>query len=444
VDLCFKIREIGLRLIYTPFTVLSHLGHATLSRLEELSERSHSAKADMYLLRRWGGYLSYDPYFPERMRDLLYKDSPTPYRLYANNQENPTTSKADILCVSHDMSLSGAPIICFALAKRLQLSGYFNVVISPMDGELRAQIRESSVPVMIDPLIFQAPDTLGVLFRDFDIVLAHTILSWRTVLAGKAMGKKVLWVIHEGKAGEDLAQANESIQLALSLADKVIFPAGQTRQRYQRFAKTDNQVVVHNGIEEPRPSMRRDGSEKRSALKVVHVGSVEPRKGQDMLLRAVSRLADECQQWFEFHLIGRTLDVDYEAQVRANGRALKNVNWLGPLSRSEVLDHIADCDVFVCTSRDEVLPLVVIEAMALGRAIISTRVGGIPEIITEGVDGIIVGIDDDRALADKLVLLHNDQSLLSRLGSASRNKYEAELTMERYGREMLRLVEELQ
>lgn len=443
VDLCYKIRMLGLRLVYTPFTVLKHSGHASIGRLEKVQERPHSSKADMYLIKRWGEHISYDPYYPDRMRDFLYKDSPTPYRMFAADDAAPAKTKADLLCVSHDLTLSGAPIICQLLSRYLKAAGFFVSLISPMDGELRSHYREEKMPVLIDPLILQAPDTLAGLLKDHDLVIAHTILSWRVVLAAKALGKKVLWLIHESKMGVDLAQSNESVQLALSFADHVIFPSQQTLDMYARFAKNRNQQVVHYGIEEPRPAAGRERTADGSVLKIVHAGSVEPRKGQDVLLRSLRRMPANVQQQFEIFFIGRGLDESFEKSLRTASARLSNVHWIGQLSQPEVLSHIADADIFVCTSRDETGPLVVIEAMALARAVISARVGLVPEIIADGTDGLLVDVDDERMLVEKLLLLARDKSKMGLLGEAARRKYESRLTVRRYAQDIQDLVEEL-
>src|SRR5207248_7237289 len=83
VDLCFKIRELGLLLVYTPFATLKHLGHASLGRLEE--DKPLEDRADLWLLKKWGGYVSRDPYYPEAMRQYLYTESPAPCTLAAVN-----------------------------------------------------------------------------------------------------------------------------------------------------------------------------------------------------------------------------------------------------------------------------------------------------------------------------------------------------------------------
>ena len=97
VDLCFRIRERGLRLVYIPFTSLRCMEYApgcSLSALAEVERpvRSHPDRADVYLLKRWGGYLSYDPYYTDNMRDLLYCDSPARYRMVASNQPHAASS----------------------------------------------------------------------------------------------------------------------------------------------------------------------------------------------------------------------------------------------------------------------------------------------------------------------------------------------------------------
>ena len=108
-DLCFKVREAGLRCVYTPFVAMTHRGHVSIREAEQEKRLSHD-KAAIYLLSRWGGYTCHDPYFPDNMRDWLYRDSPTPIRMFGRNEERLAT-QLDLLFISHDLSLSGAPMI---------------------------------------------------------------------------------------------------------------------------------------------------------------------------------------------------------------------------------------------------------------------------------------------------------------------------------------------
>ena len=79
VDLCFRVRELGYSCVYTPHAELTHIGHVSIGAAEAETKKSAKAlkrdKADIFLLKRWGEYCARDPYFPAKMRDLVYIDS---------------------------------------------------------------------------------------------------------------------------------------------------------------------------------------------------------------------------------------------------------------------------------------------------------------------------------------------------------------------------------
>jgi len=439
VDLCFKIRERGLRLVYTPFTSLKHIGHASLAEIEGLG-RPHSHKADLYLLKRWGGYLSYDPYYTDNMRDLLYRDSPTKYRMYASNQPDSMPSEGDILFVSHDLSLSGAPIIMHTLAKYILHAGYFVTLVAPVAGKLIDQYRQENIPVIIDPLVRDSPATLENLIHNYDVVVANTILSWGLVNSAKSLGKPVIWLVHEGDFGCALAESNADVRKALAVADVVVFPSRQTEEKYRKFAIRENYMVLHYGIEVTEPRSGKVYPPQSDKLRVVQVGSIEPRKGQDVLVRCVNSLPLDLRDAFVFHFVGRVLDNDYYDKLRRNTAGLRNVHWVGEVSHDEALQHISDSDALVCASRDDPSPLCVLEAMAFGKGIVSTDVGAMPDIIEHEVSGIIIDVEDRHALAKSLVRLHQDRDLLRRMGDAARRKFKEYLTVERYADDLIKVI----
>src|SRR5687767_5597104 len=78
------------------------------------------------------------------------------------------------------------------------------------------------------------------------------------------------------------------------------------------------------------------------------------------------------------------------------------------------------CRYFVLASRAEGMPLVVLEAMGVGKAVIATDVGGIPEIIFNGDTGLLVPSENAEALADAMITLEQDENLRSELGDRAR------------------------
>ncbi len=91
--------------------------------------------------------------------------------------------------------------------------------------------------------------------------------------------------------------------------------------------------------------------------------------------------------------------------------------WVGPQEREALL---ARADIFALPSRNEGLPMSVLEAMARGLPVIATPVGGLPELIEDGVNGILVPPGDANALARAILKLSNDPAACAALGRAAR------------------------
>ena len=251
IDLCFKVREAGLRCVYTPYATLSHAGHASIG-VEELKETARGRdKASIYLLKRWPCYTTHDPYFTDNMRDWLYSDSPTPLRMMARDRPASLDSSPDLLFVSHDLSLSGAPMMLFHAATWCQRNGVFALVIAPEDGPLREKLTAEGIPVIIDPLIETGHESFARFARDFDCVIANTIRSGAVVRALKGENVPIVWWVHEpGSVGEHYLREDTKLRAAVPFADLVLAPSESTATIYRRY--TDQPVrCLRNAIPDP-------------------------------------------------------------------------------------------------------------------------------------------------------------------------------------------------
>ena len=167
---------------------------------------------------------------------------------------------------------------------------------------------------------------------------------------------------------------------------------------------------------------------------------MEKRKGQDILIKAIMMLAPDQREQIEVSFIGRTLDEDfYQRQLLASAN-LKNIHWLGSLPHEQVWEQLAKSDVLVCSSRDETGPLVVYEAMALGKAVISTPVGAVSEIIQNGVNGMIFSMDEPHQLAAVLENFLLDGSLVEKIGINALKTYEMKLTRKTHMAKLYELI----
>lgn len=109
----------------------------------------------------------------------------------------------------------------------------------------------------------------------------------------------------------------------------------------------------------------------------------------------------------------------------------RGIRFLGKLKNDKIADILGITDIFVLASEREGLPASLLEAMASGCPVVATAVGGIPEVILDGLTGFLVPRRNPRALADKLAQLLSDADLCASMSAQSRKHVAARFTVER-------------
>jgi glycogen synthase len=170
-------------------------------------------------------------------------------------------------------------------------------------------------------------------------------------------------------------------------------------------------------------------------VKVLFVGRLEERKGPDQILSALAQIPNLLEH-IEVIFIGSPgNDTDpYRLKLvnQANGIRKRNprlnLKFLGYVSDKDLQESYSDADIFVAPSRFESFGLVLIEAMRHGIPVIACDVGGMREIITDGVEGYLVKVDDVAQLAGRLKLLIENREIRLRAGNSARQTYESRFT----------------
>ena len=171
---------------------------------------------------------------------------------------------------------------------------------------------------------------------------------------------------------------------------------------------------------------RRDGSDPDDPVRLLAVGRAVEKKGFDLLIEALSRLPRD-RHWRLVHVGGGPALAGLKASAAAAGIA-ERIAWLGPRDQAAVLDHYREADLFVLPCRvtgdgdRDGLPNVLVEAQSQGLACLSTEVGGVPELIEDGVNGRLVPPDDPGALAEALGALIADPDRRRALGRAGQQR----------------------
>ncbi|MGB3700041.1 MAG: glycosyltransferase [Anaerolineales bacterium] len=462
IDICLRAGEAGYRVVYTPFAELKHHEGGTRGFSLPPSDVLRASTRMYDLVRAGDPYfnpnLSYlhrqpsiaDPREPEREERILrillefglidttaLELNPNPGDTLVENpvsiQPNGPPAKK-LLFISHELSLTGAPLILADLARYLLNQGYGITVIAPIHGPLQEQFEQIGAEVIINPLILRDAREVLRYLNNCDLLVANTILSWRAIYSAKAISKANAWWVHESQFGLDYADQYPHVAGAFQAADVLVFPSRQTADIYSHQSGDRHVEILHNGLDTDNINSKGARDPIQIDLKnysLVNISSYEPRKGQDILVKSLDNLPKEVE--VDCYLIGRKLDWWFGQQLSFQARRRKNLHILGELPHEKVMAYLQSADVFVLPSRDEVLPISLLEAMYFSKPIIAARVGGIPEIIKHGDNGLIFDNEDYKKLAEYISQLYIDRDYGKRLGEKGHERLIRELSVEAFG-----------
>lgn len=189
-------------------------------------------------------------------------------------------------------------------------------------------------------------------------------------------------------------------------------------------------MVVRCGVDFSRLPARGIAERARARARIVCVGRLSPEKGQAGLIEAFAQVR-AAGVAAELVLVGDGPDRQGLAAIVAECGLTQDVTFLGRLPEPETLATIASADILALPSLMEGLPVVLIEAMALGVPVVASQVAGIPELVIAGETGLLFAASDWRALADAIHRLLDDPALRTRLSSAAKDKVIAEYDIDK-------------
>ncbi|HEY3283630.1 MAG TPA: glycosyltransferase [Armatimonadota bacterium] len=278
-----------------------------------------------------------------------------------------------------------------------------------------------------------------LLRRRPQIVNAHNSFAVAYGLLGKlAPGTRVVMIRH---GQEEINPLPSEAKLRRTDAIVAVSEAAGAAMRAKRPGCAGKLRVVHNGVDPAPP--RKSRTEVREELGLtdevvaLQVARVDALKGHDTLLRSLGELASRGVRLVALVVGDGPERARLSALAQELGLGERQVRFLG--FRSDVPDLLAASDLFVLPSLTEGLPLSVLEAMAQGLPVVASAVGGVPELIEDQREGLLVPPKDPRALAQALEALVTDRELRRRMGRAGEERVAASFTFD----EMARRYDEL-
>ena len=350
---------------------------------------------------------------------------PAPIRTTTVHPENGQIAASPsrlVHCVS-SLKVGGMEQMVLRLAHAQRRRGMDARILALQPGDLLIEARERGVPAHVlqgGHRVLRGLDAAGFFLRSKPSVIhAHNVSSLQFSLLGKRIsGAALVLTCH----GEFQAGHRMPLDEEWDRVDSVIAVSDITASQV-RLPQNDSKLrVIYNGVDLPQPGVHRDSVRRELDLRDEFVGIMVARidklKGHEVLLDAIELLKDK-QAGLRILIVG-----DGEERVhferRSRERGLANLTFLG--FRSDVSSLLNAADFFVLPSFTEGLPLSVLEAMAHRLPVIATPVGGVPELIEDGRDGILIPVRDPRALAAAVMRLNCDRAFAERLAESAFEK----------------------
>jgi glycosyltransferase involved in cell wall biosynthesis len=315
-------------------------------------------------------------------------------------------------------------------------------VVMPREGPIAAPLRAVATRVIIEPVFILRRSELLMLIatapfrlmpaiwralrrmRTADLVYVNTVMVLDYLLAARFFAAKTLVHVHEIPDGAKLSLFRTL--LAWTRAE-IIFNSKATRAAY-RLDTQRLQHVVYNGISAP-SDIAREQYDGARPLRLLLLGRINRIKGQDLLIEALALLPRDIAARLEVRIVGDTFgnDVTREAALHA---AVRDAG-LETIVRFE--PFVADpaplyrwADVVAVPSRlPESLGRVAIEAMAFGRPPMVAKLGGLTEIVEDGVTGWVIEPNDAAALVHAITRVVTQPESWRSFGAAARARFDA-------------------
>lgn len=255
------------------------------------------------------------------------------------------------------------------------------------------------------------------------VELLHTHFAWLSAAAAftvsRLLGLPFTFTAH---AYDIYSEKNDLLRLAARSAGRIITISEANKQAILAMnpgLPPERVVVLHCGIDlncfRSPPARPAD-----HILQITSVGSLLPKKGHEFLIRACHELLDQ--------------HVDFQCVIAGSGRLQqsladliddlgleKNVTLAGARPQDWIRDQLAKSDLFILASVTEGrgdrdgIPVAIMEAMAMGVPVVSTRVSGIPELVRDEETGLLVAERDPHQLATAIMRLASDEPLRQRV-----------------------------
>lgn len=239
------------------------------------------------------------------------------------------------------------------------------------------------------------------------------------VIFFKALGKKVILHMHGANFDGFYGEGRAYVRKIFRMSDEVLAVSSYYADFMRSHRLNDNVRCLHNGIAGRGQDAASAPSRVDGVTNLSYFGAIDDRKGVFDVLEAIGEERDYFAGKIRFRIGGIGNLQKFNSIIEKYGLhdIVEYLGWIDPAGKERLLEST---DVFVHPSRSESFGISILEAMDFGLPIITTNVGGIPDLVSDGINGIVVAPGDKQRIREAIIKLINDPSLRGELGANSK------------------------
>jgi glycosyltransferase involved in cell wall biosynthesis len=336
-----------------------------------------------------------------------------------------------ILLVVHELSRTGAPYAVLYLARAFfALHGVRPVIISPKNGLIRQEFEQEGFITVVDPFLFSdqnySSETCNFI-ANFEHVIVTSLSSFNFIHRFRGIAKHLTWWIHETDVGfTAVTKMTADLPLLFAACESVWLGSPLCFPLALQYTSQHKLHLLLYGCTDTALPAQPHTSEK---MVFSIIGSLEPRKRQDIFLEAVELLPEVLRRKAIFRIIGSSLpsfdaSVTFSKKLYAKAALIPEVEFLENMPSDELLAFYAQTDVLVSTSQDDPMPIVITQGLMFSKACLCSSAIGQASLLTDGKDGLVFTNESAEELAEKMAWLLQNPTALTTIGMEGRKIYE--------------------
>lgn len=353
------------------------------------------------------------------------------FRVFGLDQIKETGNRK-VLVFSHELSLTGAPLVLVQAVESLRKMNYDVLVVSPVDGPLRETYCKKNVPVIIEPELYHEFEYIRILY-DFEFVIACTVCLWPVI---EVLGKTnipVLWWVHDSRMGyvnwlryvlPKTIGDNIHLYCGGDYAQKVIL---EYRPEYSSqillYGLDDFSDSIENTLDRDTWDIPKD------KLAFANIGQIISRKGQDVLVGAIEKLPRKVLQQSIFIFVGGVADRKiYNKIMQLQEKYPENIRYIQQITHEDLKQFYREIDCVICSSVDDPLPAFVAEALMMSRTVICSKNTAFNGLIENGKNGFLFESGNQKELYHYIRYVVENKHVLQQIGENARKLYKETFT----------------